>query len=160
MLVKIRRMTEDEFERFYQWSVEDHAKELMGELNISREEAIMETKKEVAGMLPDGFHTEHNDFVTIVAEEENAGFIWAVYEQSQGRKQCFLCDFAVWELKRRKGYGEMAMRLLEKRAVEAGCEEMVLFVADQNDSAKALYKKCGYQDLRQESYGKYMVKRL
>jgi RimJ/RimL family protein N-acetyltransferase len=61
---------------------------------------------------------------------------------------------------RRKGYGKEALYLMEKNAAEAGCQECVLFVADGNIAAQALYKKCGYRVLRQESYGKYMIKKL
>ena len=48
MPVKIRRMTNDEFKNFCQWSVEDHAKELMEECQMSQAEAIMKAREEVA----------------------------------------------------------------------------------------------------------------
>lgn len=160
MSVTIRRMTNDEFEVFYQWSIEHHAKHLMEELHMTQEDAIKETMEEIANMLPDGFNMEHNDLLTIVAEGESVGFIWTIYEEAEGRKQCFICDFAIWESKRRKGYATEALRLEEKNAVEAGCQESVLFVADRNMAARALYRKCGYQFLRQEGYGKYMIKQL
>lgn len=153
-------MTSDEFEIFYQWSVEHQAKELMEELQMSHEKAINETIAEIAQMLPDGFHTEQNDLMTIIAEDENVGFIWTIYEETEGRKQCFICDFAIWESKRRKGYGEAALYLAEENAMVAGSQESVLFVRDDNEAARALYGKCGYQVLRQEGYGKYMTKQL
>ena len=127
---------------------------------MPEEEAMKETIAEVAGMLPDGFNTEHNDLLTIVAEDENVGFIWTVHEEAEGRKQSFVCDFAIWESKRRKGYGAAALRLAEKNAAQAGCQNSVLFVRDDNHAARALYEKCGYQDLRHESYGRFMVKQL
>lgn len=162
MGIKIRRMTNSEFENFYQWSIENHAKELMEELLISQEEAIKEAIEEVAQMLPDGLNTQHNHLISIVEEDsgEVAGFIWTIHEETEGRKQSFVCDFAIWESKRRKGYATATLRLVEKAEAEAGCQESVLFVADRNDAAKALYQKCGYQLLRQESYGKYLIKQL
>ncbi|MBR5128342.1 MAG: hypothetical protein IKU69_07920, partial [Roseburia sp.] len=60
MSVKIRKMTNKEFENFCQWSVEDHAKELMEECRMSQAEAIMKAKEEVTQMLPNGLNTEHN----------------------------------------------------------------------------------------------------
>ena len=162
MFVKLRRMTNEEFESFYGWSIEHQAKELMEELHISQEEAISETIKEVAEMLPDGIDTRHNYFTTIVDSDsdENIGFVWTLHEVTEGRKQGFICDFAIWESKRRKGYASAALRLTEKQAVEAGCVESVLFVKDDNTAAKALYRKCGYHVLRQHGYGKYMIKQL
>ena len=160
MSVKIRKMTTDEFEIVYQWSVEHNATELMEELHISEEKAIKASIAEVAEMLPDGFNTERNVFLTIVAEDENVGFIWTLHEETEGRKQSFICDFAIWESKRRKGYGVAALHLAEQNAVEAGCQESVLFVRDDNDAARALYQKCGYEVLRQAGCGKFMVKQL
>lgn len=162
MFVKLRRMTNEEFESFYGWSIEHQAKELMEELHISQEEAISETIKEVAEMLPDGIDTPHNYFTTIVDSDsdENIGFVWTLHEVTEGRKQSFICDFAIWESKRRKGYASAALCLLENQATEAGCVESVLFVKDNNTAATALYRKCGYQVLRQHGYGKYMIKQL
>ena len=162
MSVTIRKMTDDEFERFYGWSIENHAKKLVEQLHISQEEAIRQTIEEVAEMLPNGLNSPNNDLVTIVEEEsgESAGFIWTLHEETMGRKQSFLCDFAIWETKRRKGYGQAALSLAEKKAKDAGCQESVLFVADDNAAAKALYEKCGYQPLRRKDHGQYMIKQL
>lgn len=162
MPVKIRSMTDSEFEIFRQWSVENHAKELMEERGISEEAAMKEAAEEVAGMLPEGLRTEHHFLMTIVGGEskESAGFLWTIHEETAGRKQSFLCDFAVWEPKRRKGYGAAALNLMERNAAELGCRESVLFVADHNTAARALYEKCGYRILRQAGCGKYMIKEL
>ena len=160
MSVKIRKMTDAEFKDFYQWSVEHHVTELMEERGLSREAAREESVKELAEMLPDGLNTKHHHLMTIVAEGGNAGFLWTIHEETEGRKQSFLCDFAVWEQNRRKGYGSAALCLAEKVAAEAGCVESVLFVRDDNSPARALYEKCGYRVLRPKGYGKYMIKQL
>ena len=162
MTVTIRKMTTAEFENFYRWSIEQQAEELVAELQISRQDAAQKAVAEVAQMLPDGLHSKNNHLMTILEMNsgENAGFIWTLYEETDGRKQSFLCDFAVWESKRRRGYGAAALKLAEKNAAEAGCQESVLFVSDDNIAAQTLYEKCGYSVLRQERYGKYMIKQL
>lgn len=66
MSATIRKMTKEEFEDFYAWSVEHHAKELMDELHKTLDEAIRETTAEVAKMLPEGLNTQHNYFMAIV----------------------------------------------------------------------------------------------
>ena len=159
MGITIRPMTDEEYRIFYQWSVEHHAKELMEQLRKSEEEALGEAGEEVQGMLPGGLATANHFLMTIVEEsKETAGFIWTIHEEYEGRKQCFICDFAIWESMRRKGYGAAALALAEKQAGEAGCRESVLFVSDDNEAAKALYRKCGYRVLRPEGYGKFMIK--
>ncbi len=162
MSIIIRNMTEEEYKIFYHWSVKNHAAELMGQLRICRENAVKKATQELSGMLPGGLYTEAHHLMSVIEEcsGEIAGFIWTIHEETENRKQSFLCDFAIWESKRRRGYGEKALRLAEAYALEAGCQESVLFVADRNVAARALYKKCGYQVLRQEGYGKYMVKEL
>ena len=44
MPVNIRKMTDEEFEKFYQWSIGNHVRELMEEKHISQEEAFRNTK--------------------------------------------------------------------------------------------------------------------
>jgi ribosomal protein S18 acetylase RimI-like enzyme len=153
-------MTQQAYDIFYRWSVEQHTVELMEQKGISWEEASKEASKELSGMLPDGLHTENNFLLSIVDDGEIVGFIWTLHEETGGKKQSFLCDFAIWEEYRRKGYGAQALLLMEKQAAEAGCRESVLFVADRNLAARALYKKCGYCDLRQAGCGWYMIKEL
>ncbi len=160
MSIVIRTMSKQEYEAFYRWSVEDHARELMEEKRIAQEVAIKEAIKELAGMLPDGLHTENNFLRSIINGDEIVGFIWTLHEEMNGKKQCFLCDFVIWEEYRRKGYAAQALRLMEREAIHAGCQECVLYVADRNLAARALYEKCGYKLLRQAGSGKYMIKEL
>lgn len=137
-------------------------KELLEETHMSQEEAVKETKEELAEMLPDGENTESNYLMTIEEKDskELVGFIWTIHEETEGKKQSFLCDFVIYESKRRKGYATAALNEMEKNAIEAGCQESVLFVADNNYAARELYIKCGYQFHRQMDYGKYMIKPL
>ena len=162
MAVTIRKMTTAEFENFYRWSIGQQAEELVEELRLFPQDAIQQAAAEVAQMLPDGLDSENNFLMTIVEQDsgENAGFIWTLHEETEGRKQSFLCDFAVWQSKRRRGYAAAALELAEKNAAQAGCLESVLFLSDDNLAARALYEKCGYKVLRQEGYGKYMIKQL
>ena len=162
MSVTIRAMTSDEFRYFYQWSIDQQAKELAKERHISYEAALRTAAKEVDEMLPDGLHTKHNYLMTITEAPrgESAGFLWTLHEYTAGKKQIFLCDFAIWESQRRRGYGAAALQLMEKQAINAGCQESVLFVSDDNTAARALYEKCGYRVLRQSGHGKYMMKQL
>ena len=160
MPVTIRKMTAAEFDVFYKWSMENHAAELMADLQISRENAIPQAVAELDRMLPNGPATPHHNLMTIVAAGKSVGFIWTIYENQECQTQCFVCDFAIWEPMRRKGYGNAALGMAEKAAVAAGCQEAVLYARDDNTAAKALYAKCGYRVLRQSGRGKYMVKQL
>ena len=128
MSVTIRAMTPDEFRHFYQWSTAQQAAELMEEHHISYEAALQAATKEVDEMLPDGLYTTQNFLMTIMEAScgESAGFLWTLHEYTAGKKQSFLCDFAIWESKRRRGYGAAALYLMEKQAIDAGCQESIL----------------------------------
>lgn len=52
------------------------------------------------------------------------------------------------EEKRRRGYGTEALLLAEREAAPSGCVESLLYVADADPAARALYEKCGYELLR------------
>lgn len=162
MAVIIRTMTQSEFDAVCDWSVKHHAKELVKEIDISEEEAVSETIQELKYMLPDGLDTPDHYLMTIIEESsgEAVGFIWTLHEEFQERQQSFVCDFAIWEPYRRKGYATRVLALVEKAAAEAGCEESVLFVRDTNIAARALYKKCGYADFREKDYGNFMKKQI
>ena len=161
MGIDLRTMTPEEFDVFYRWSMENHILELMEEENLSRDAAIREAAEELTQMLPQGLATPHQQLLTIEDADGGAvGFLWTLREETEGRRQSFLCDFSIWEQCRRKGYATAALALMEQRAVAAGCEESVLFVADRNTPATALYEKCGYRLLRRSSYGAFMIKRL
>ena len=162
MSVIIREMTDEEFKTFYQWSIEHQAAELVSNLHIDPEDALRTATEEISKMLPNGVKTENNNIFSIIEQDcaEFVGFIWTLHENNTGKTQCFICDFAIWEHYRRKGYATNALQLAEKYAFDAGCLESVLFVSDNNKAAQALYQKCGYQYLRQHGCGKYMVKSL
>lgn len=162
MPVKIRKMTNEEFEHFRQFSIEQNVSELVKKRNISFESAFEQTIAEVSAVLPDGLDSNDNLLMSIIDEENNSnvGFIWTLHEETDGRKQSFICDFAIWESMRKKGYATAALHLTEKKALASGCLESVLFVSDDNNAAYKLYEKSGYKVLRQVNHGKYMIKQL
>ena len=162
MSVILRRMTDAEFEAFCAYSVQDQAKEMMQQNHLPQEAALAEAQKELAEMLPDGIHTEHHSLITIEDAQSNVpvGFLWTIHEETDGKSQSFLCDFVIHAEYRRKGYAAAALHAMEQMAKRTGCEESVLFVANTNAAANALYEKCGYRFLRQMDDGKYMIKQL
>lgn len=87
--------------------------------------------EEVQDMLPDGIDTESNYLKTIVdsMNKQCVGFMWYLYENTDGIQQSFLCDFVIREPERRKGYAIQALTSMEYHASEYGCQEGVLFVS-------------------------------
>lgn len=161
MAVRIRNMTVDEFDQFRQLSVSGRAEELRDEFRTSKE-ADAAASQEFDFLLTAGLNTKNHFLMTILQDdcEEVVGYIWTLHEMFNGIKQCFICDFMIWEAKRRMGFATAALNLIEKHAVDAGCKECVLFVRNDNDPASALYRKCGYLILRAKDCGMFMIKQL
>ena len=162
MNIRLRAMTAKEYEDFYEYSKIHHADELMEEINLTADEAMAETEKELQEMLPDGLETKDNCLMTIedAADHRTVGFIWYLSERMDGVKQAFLCDFVIYHQERRKGYATAALREMEKLARRRGCAESVLFVAHDNLPARNLYAGCGYVFLKKGDYGEFLKKRL
>ena len=158
MGVELRPMTKEAYAHFYAWSVEQQAKQRMERSGLSWKASHKEAEAEITAMLPNGMETKDHLLMSIVADGVTVGFVWTLHEMTNGRKQSFLCDFAIWEEKRRRGYGSEALRLAEENAAMAGCVESVLYVADDNTAARRMYEKCGYRTLRQAGGGEYMMK--
>jgi hypothetical protein len=64
-------MTLQEYNSFYEYSVNNHADELMREMNISFEDALNQTETELKEMLPSALDTEDNTLMVI--EESTEG---------------------------------------------------------------------------------------
>ena len=162
MNIRLRAMTAKEYEDFYEYSIIHHADELMEEINLTADEAMAETEKELQEMLPDGLETKDNCLMTIedAADHRTVGFIWYLSERTDGVKQAFLCDFVIYHQERRKGYATAALREMEKLARRRGCTESVLFVSHVNLPARNLYAGCGYVFLKKGDYGEFLKKKL
>ena len=162
MKVKLRKMTLQEFDIFYEHSTTDYAKDLMKDTDITFEIALSQAKVEFVEMLPDGLDTKDNSLMVIEcsAEVKTVGVLWYLYEVTDGVNQVFLSDFIIKRDERRKGYATATMNELEKDAIECGCTESVLYVSKDNIPGINLYIKCGYSAFRQLAGGMYMKKRL
>ncbi|HAX50465.1 MAG TPA: hypothetical protein DDY59_04940 [Lachnospiraceae bacterium] len=162
MSVNLRKMTSKEYDVFYEYSINNHASELMKEMDISFEDALSQTEAEVQEMLPDGMNTKDNSLMVIedIPGSRNVGSIWYLYEVTDGVQQIFLCDFVIDESERKKGYATEALSVMERNAIEYGCKVSVLFVAKENEPAQKLYAKCGYIFHREQDDGMYLKKKL
>lgn len=94
MKVILRKMTLQEYNSLYEYSVNNHTNELMREMNISFEDALNKTEAELKEMLPTDLYTEDNTLMVIEESTEgrNVGFMWYLYEETDGLKQVFLSD--------------------------------------------------------------------
>ncbi|MHA7963168.1 GNAT family N-acetyltransferase [Paenibacillus sp. CAU 1782] len=142
-MIKIRNMSENEFEKFKEWSVNDYAEDLIkSNMSSDKEDAIESAEKEFNEILPMGLSTENNFLYVMINDSlDNVGFIWYEKEDEAG----FICDFLVMQNYRNKGYGFETMKWIEKDAKEKGMRKLKLSVFKFNEPAYNLYHKLNYK---------------
>lgn len=146
--VTFREMTDEEFNKFEQWDIEDYSKALIKSGLSSKKDAMEAAKKSFNDLLPQGKYTKDSYVYIILNNDyESVGFIW--YEKLN-EDIAFICDFLILEQFRRKGYGKQALLLVEKDAKEKGLNKMLLNVFKYNTAAFSLYKTINYK-IRKET---------
>ncbi|MBO4832162.1 MAG: GNAT family N-acetyltransferase [Oscillospiraceae bacterium] len=161
-MVRLRKMTGEEFQRFKEYSIADYAKDLIRGKGLDREQALSESEKDFEGSLPEGTETEGQFLMTIEDGQRRTGvgWIWFFYETEDGIRQVWLNDFLIHEDERRKGYATAAISEMERIAKNDGCARSALLVWDHNPAGYDLYRKCGYGTAKQMQGGSVMKKDL
>ncbi|MGN7760775.1 GNAT family N-acetyltransferase [Paenibacillus sp. 22594] len=150
-------MSENEFEKFKEWSVNDYAKDLIKSKMCSDKDAYKCAEKEFNELLPMGLLTKNNYIYVIINHSlEEIGFIWYEKENTSG----FICDFLVMQNYRNKGYGFETMKLIEQDAKDKGIRKLSLSVFNFNEPAYNLYKKLKYKEVENNDGNAIMEKYL
>lgn len=160
MKITLRMMSEKEFEAYSDYSINDYANDLLKSSEMTKEEALLQAKKEFYETLPDGPHTKNNRIMVIegLQDARPVGVIWYLFEWTEGVKQVFLNDFIIKQEERRKGYATAALQEMERDAQTNGCTESITYVWKHNPTGIKLYSKCGYTTFRELDDGMYMKK--
>ena len=115
------------------------------------------------GNLEEDFELVLNDTSTIlfaIIEEENMiGFmnIQCFYSIWSHGKVFFLDDFFIEENFRRKGYGEKALKDLQKYAKKSGIKRIQLMAENTNPRAIEFYKKHKFNEQEIHLFLKYLI---
>lgn len=154
--LKLRKMTDEEFDKFAEWDIIDYSKELIKAGLSSEDDAIKDAKKSFDDFLPQGNHTKDN-YIYVIANDNNddIGFIW--YQKFE-EDIAFICDFLIIDKFRRCGYGRQTLFQVEKDAKEKGLKKILLNVFKSNVPAFSLYKSLNYEIRDQEGENISMIK--
>jgi ribosomal protein S18 acetylase RimI-like enzyme len=145
-VIKLRKMTKDEYETWRATSIAGYAAEHVCAGNWSKEEAPEEARKAFEHYLPNGLDTERHYVCAIVAEAsgEKVGHLWYCVEPAKTGPRLFILDVGIDEPHRRKGYGAAALKALEREASRLGTSAIRLHVFGSNTAARKLYAGLGY----------------
>jgi len=156
--IKLRKMTEDEYINWKEWSLTNYKKELIETGRYSEDEAQPQAEKDFS-MLTDGLATPGN--YLFIAENDNGASVGIIWYIVQDADRIFIADFVVYGEYRRMGYGSAILTELEYRLRPEGFSIIVLHVFEHNKAAVELYKKCGYKIVQNNGDGgMYMEKQF
>ncbi|MGR9047504.1 GNAT family N-acetyltransferase [Halobacillus faecis] len=142
-MTTLRRMSEEEFVQYMDFSIAAYAKEKVAAGNWTEDEALEKARTSHAELLPDGRDTEHHFLYSILSEKgENAGSLWICKQSSD---KAFIYDIRVSDEHQGQGHGKNAMRLAEEEARKIGVKKIGLHVFGHNTVARKLYENLSYK---------------
>ena len=145
-MIQLRRMTQTEYEAYYQNAVQNLANEMAKANRIAPEETLCAAKKWFEMLLPkNDLNVPDQYLCNIFADGQKIGFLWfAVRRDRIGAAEVFVWEISIEPSSRKKGYGRQAMLALEDEARALGISRISLNVFAHNASARKLYDNLGY----------------
>jgi RimJ/RimL family protein N-acetyltransferase len=147
MAIRLRPMTQEEFVPYERADAERYAENMARVGFWARDGALGRARESHKKLLPEGLKTPGHFFFVIeqVSEKQPIGALWMFADLESSPPSGFIYDVLIDEAHRRRGYGQEAMVALEDKAAELGLSILSLHVFEDNEAAKALYKKLGYE---------------
>ena len=162
MRIRLRKMSAAAFADFADRSARAYAEDLAQARGLPMAQALAQARRELCAALPQGPETANQRLLSIEDADSgrDVGWLWFLFEATDGVRQVFLNDLWIAEAARRRGCAAAALSEMERLAEAEGCEESVLYVWRLNEPGVRLYQKCGYRPFREAEGGMYMKKRL
>ncbi len=149
MTIVLNKMSNDEFEEFYDHFIESYADQNVDNGDWDREEALGLAKLQINALLPKGVDTESHYLFSIFNDKlnMNVGFIWVQIQETKSSKKAFLMDLEIFDVFQGKGLGEESLNSLEDYLKSSGVKSLSLHVFAKNETARNLYLKFGFKDM-------------
>jgi ribosomal protein S18 acetylase RimI-like enzyme len=145
--ITLRTMTEDEYADWYEHTLVGYAAAIGPARALTSEQALQQSGKEMAELLPDGLATkEHLIWSACSVDETVVGNLWI-----RARKPVpFVFNIEVNSDQRGHGYGRAIMLAGEEECRRLGFEQLDLNVFNSNETAVGLYNSLGYVTVAQQ----------
>ena len=155
--VTLRKMNENEYVQWKEWSISDYAQSLVQAEQCSEANARAQAELDFSSAMND--IPPQNNFLLIAENIEGVpvGMIW--YE-TKNPKWAFVADFLVYDAYRRMGYGSAILAQAERNIQSSKILSIALHVFAHNTPAIKLYKKCGFVIEKADNGSIYMKKQL
>ena len=144
MSVRLRPLTDDEFELFLKTSNRDYADDLVVNGGMPRPDAEAKSERDYASLFPGGVPNDEQFVFAIENLEtgERSGWVWFAIRDNAA----FLYWIKIEERLRGQGLGRAAMVTLEDEVRSRGFDRINLNVFGGNEVARSLYRSLGYTE--------------
>ena len=146
-MIRLVAMTQAEFVAFTERTIATYAAEQRVACGWSPEEAICNSREELARLLPAGLETPDQYLYTLTDEAsgEPVGSLWFGVQRRGETASAYLGELEIYPPHRRRGLGRAGMLAAERQARALGCTTMSLNVFAHNEAAQALYRGLGFE---------------
>ena len=141
----LRPMTEYEFPEYFQWQVDIYATEKVAAGKCTLDEAVVESREEMAKLLPDGLRSQ--DQFIFVAELQNVriGTVWVDIDTDLEVPRAFGLDIEIDSALRGRGLGRDLMKATQAECRKRGAKGFALSVFGHNSIARKMYESFGFE---------------
>ena len=141
-MVDLRKMTDTELVSFNKLCI-DELSEVFS-VSMPADEAKKKAEEKQYGLLKEGVNTTDHFLFTINQDEISIGSIWFSKIQKKQKYIAFIFYVGIDENLRGKGFGTIAMKMIEIEIKKIGLKIIRLHVLKNNLSAIKMYNKLGY----------------
>lgn len=136
----LQSINQDEFNLYLEQTIEKYGNEI-AKTGVSQEQALEQSKQQIAALLPDGMQTTGSFFYNAYDNNIKVGFIWYGI---RSETTAFIYDFFIFDKYHRQGYGTKVMLACEQDIKSKGLTTIELHVFGHNVAARKLYEKLNY----------------
>lgn len=151
-VVSLVKMSVEEFSVWCTRSIENYRDENIKN-GMTHAEAQKKSDDDFGRLLTDGVKTVDQHIFAIKEDGSKwIGTLWFGVRGPSDNRKAFIYDIILDDETRGKGYGKLAMQLLEAEVKKIGLRHIGLHVFGHNKIARGLYEKLGYEttDLNME----------
>jgi ribosomal protein S18 acetylase RimI-like enzyme len=146
-MVRLEPMTPEDYQAFLVKAIKEYADDHIRDGRWSAAEAMDESAKEYAELLPNGLKTPDHYLYTVVDERDDrpVGMLWYAVRPGPKGPTAFIYDIRMHEDARGQGHGTQTLAALEEEAKARGVTSISLHVFGHNEGAFRLYQRVGYR---------------
>lgn len=144
-MIKLRRMTQAEYEAYYPNAVQNLANEAARAHRVSSDETINSARVCFETLMPEGNLNIPDQYLyNILVDERKIGVLWFGIRGDRAVPEAYVWDILIEPSSTGQGYGKQAMLALEEEVRALGISRISLNVFAHNTAARNLYERLGY----------------